>query len=140
MRNIKVSESVWQEIAKRGKFGETEDDVLRREFSLPPEPEEPAVSGSGNGPVNGVDGGRAPRPRQRYATRRISSGIRNGHLYVEIDGGPHRSWKLPSRSDKIALKQTRDEAVLFAEEQGATLGQRNAVIKSLTANGYHLTK
>ena len=34
MRTIKVSENVWNEIAKRGKFGETEDDVLKRVFGL----------------------------------------------------------------------------------------------------------
>jgi len=36
MRNILVSDAVWEAIAHRGKFGETEDDVLRREFKLAP--------------------------------------------------------------------------------------------------------
>ena len=35
MRHIKLSEEVWQKIAERGQFGETEDDVLRRVFDLP---------------------------------------------------------------------------------------------------------
>ena len=35
MINISVSEPVWQALASRGKFGETEDDVLRRAFNLP---------------------------------------------------------------------------------------------------------
>ncbi len=34
MRTIKISEEVWNEIAKRGKFGETEDDVLKRIFNI----------------------------------------------------------------------------------------------------------
>lgn len=34
MRTIKISQEVWEEIAKRGKFGETEDDVLRRIFNI----------------------------------------------------------------------------------------------------------
>jgi len=34
MRTLEVSNAVWDEIAKRGKFGETVDDVLRREFSI----------------------------------------------------------------------------------------------------------
>ncbi len=34
MRNIRISEEVWKEIANRGKFGETEDDVLRRVFGI----------------------------------------------------------------------------------------------------------
>ena len=29
MRTIRISDEVWQEIAQRGKFGETEDDVAR---------------------------------------------------------------------------------------------------------------
>ena len=36
MRTIRISEKVWDEIAKRGKFGETPDDVLRRVFNLAP--------------------------------------------------------------------------------------------------------
>jgi len=28
MKTIRISDEVWAEIAKRGKFGETEDDVL----------------------------------------------------------------------------------------------------------------
>lgn len=36
-RSIQVSGAVWAEIAKRGNFGETEDDVLRRVFGLAPE-------------------------------------------------------------------------------------------------------
>ncbi len=35
MKKISISEEVWNEIAKRGNFGETEDTVLRRIFELP---------------------------------------------------------------------------------------------------------
>jgi hypothetical protein len=34
-KKIPVSDAVWDEIAKRGSFGETEDTVLRRVFDLP---------------------------------------------------------------------------------------------------------
>ena len=34
MRTIRISEEVWDEIAKRGVFGETPDIVLRRIFGL----------------------------------------------------------------------------------------------------------
>jgi hypothetical protein len=34
MRTIRISEEVWNEIAKLGKFGETPDDVLRRAFKI----------------------------------------------------------------------------------------------------------
>ena len=36
MISIDISKEVWDEIAKRGKFGETADDVLRRVFELDP--------------------------------------------------------------------------------------------------------
>jgi len=34
MKTIRISDEVWAEIAKRGKFGETEDDVLQRIFGI----------------------------------------------------------------------------------------------------------
>ena len=36
MMTIEISQPVWDAIATRGKFGESVDDVLRREFDLPP--------------------------------------------------------------------------------------------------------
>ena len=34
MRNIKISDEVYNEIAKEGSFGETPDDVLRRKYGI----------------------------------------------------------------------------------------------------------
>jgi hypothetical protein len=34
-KQVMLSDTVWGEIAKRGNFGESEDDVLRRVFELP---------------------------------------------------------------------------------------------------------
>ena len=34
MRSIKISEEVWDELSKEGKFGETPDDVLRRKYGI----------------------------------------------------------------------------------------------------------
>ena len=34
-KQVMLSDTVWSEIAKRGNFGESEDDVLRRVFELP---------------------------------------------------------------------------------------------------------
>ena len=36
MISVQISQQVWDAIAARGKFGETPDDVLRRQFELPP--------------------------------------------------------------------------------------------------------
>ena len=61
MRNIRISEEVWQAIAKEGKFGETEEDVLRRVFKLP------SISTGDDDQAN-LDRGR----RLRVSGRRIS--------------------------------------------------------------------
>ena len=133
MRAIKISDGVWHEIAKRGAFGETEDDVLRRVFSLPPQREDLKMKGTQMSPGSPVN-------RKQYATTRNSCYISQGRLYVKVDGGPQKSWELPSKSDKEQLRCVRDEAVELVERHGATIGQINAVKKVLTDHGYHLTK
>jgi len=45
MRTVRISDEVWAKIAERGKFGETEDDVLRRVFKLPPAGAGPELPG-----------------------------------------------------------------------------------------------
>ena len=63
MRTIRISEEVWNEIAKRGKFGETPDDVLRRVFNLT---------------INQESGNIITRKtRTRYATTRMSARVLN---------------------------------------------------------------
>lgn len=133
MRTIKVSEDVWQAIAGRGKFGETEDDVLRRVFELPPD------SGN-NGDYTAKDIPTPRHPRKSYAKQRMSSYIKSNHLHVSFQDGSSDSWELPDRDDKSGIRSVRDKAVLFAKENDATIGQVNAVKKALTDAGYHLTK
>ncbi len=133
MRTIRVSEEVWQVIANHGKFGETEDDVLHRLLKLPPQ-----VSTETLSKPSDTSAGRLPR--RSFATQRLSSNIDNNQLHVTFQDGAARSWPLPSRSDKAGIKIVRDKAVSFVKEKGATLGQINAVKKTLTDNGYHLTK
>jgi len=134
MRNIRLSEEVWQAIAKRGKFGETEDDVLRRILNLPPN----STGGDSTNPVAALSGGRLPR--KSFATQRMSSNISSNQLQITFQNGLSRSWTLPSKSDKSGIRTVRDKAVAFAKENNATIGQINAVKKTLTENGYHLTK
>ena len=139
MHNIIVTEPVWQAIASRGKFGETEDDVLRRVFGLP--------AASGTNEVHETKQGsgastmrRASGPRRSLATDRMSSYLSNNQLHVSFVSGPSTSWKLPSKTDKASLREVREKAITFAKKHGATLGQVNAVKKALTDAGYHLTK
>ena len=126
MRTIRISEGVWNEIAKRGKFGETPDDVLRRVFDLDAnnEPEKYTVK----------------KTRARYATKRMSARVSNETLFVEFLGGQSNTWPLPSKGNKDGIAKVRKLAVEFAENNGASLGQVNAVVKAMTDAGYHITK
>ena len=131
---VHLSEEVAQAIAERGKFDETEDDVLRRIFYLP---SNSTVEESKN-PMAVSPVGRLPR--QSLATQRMSSNISNNQLQITFQNGLSRSWTLPSKSDKSGIRTVRDKAVSFAKENKATIGQINAVKKTLTENDYHLTK
>jgi hypothetical protein len=139
MHRIEISEEVWQAIAAHGKFGETEDDVLRRILKLPATTEQPRASSKANG---GSANARRPSvlPRRSFATQRMSSYTNNGQLHVSFAGGPERSWSLPGKNDKAALLAMREKAVAFVRENKATLGQVNALKKTLTDAGYYLTR
>ena len=131
-RLIRVSGAVWNAIAERGKFGETEDDVLRRVFGLLPQldPEQPVSGKRGTGR-------RAPR----RATKRMSVYVERSRLFVQFADDEKSWWDLPDPTDKRAIRRIRDEAVAFALAHGATdPGQTNAVKKALTDAGYHLTR
>ena len=78
--------------------------------------------------------------RKNKTKKKMSARVEDGHLLVEFADGQMERWKLPDRSDKEAIRRTRDFAVAFARDQEATLGQINAVKKALTEDGYHLTK
>lgn len=129
MKKILISDDVWAEIARRGKFGETEDDVLRRVFDLKSAPATRRLTGAPPG-----------RGSLRYASKVMRPRIQGGQLSVEFEDGIKHSWQLPSKSDKEAIRRVREAAVKFASQNGATRGQEFAVMKALTEAGYHLTK
>ena len=133
MKSISVSVPVWDAIASRGKFGETEDDVLRRVFGL-------SGSKAESAPKSAPATRKSNGPRRSFATDKLSSYISGNELRVDFASGASKSWKLPAKSDKNALRAMRDAATSFAESNGATLGQVNAVRKTLTQSGYHLLK
>jgi len=133
MRTIKISEDVWQVIASQGKFGETEDDVLRRILKLPQQPRAADLT-----KPSGIAKGRSPR--QAFATQRMSCYISNNQLHVTFQDGSTRSWPLPNRDDKNGIKAVREKAVTFAREHEASIGQINAVKKTLTDNEYWTSK
>ncbi len=136
MKSISISMPVWNAIAGQGKFGETEDDVLRRVFGLPPaKAQEESVSF----PADHRPRAESNR-RRSFATDKLSSYISGNELRVAFASGPMKSWKLPAKEDKESLRMIRKEATTFAEKHGATIGQVNAVRKTLTDAGYHLLK
>ena len=133
MRTIRISDTVWNAIAEHGKFGEMEDDVLRRVFDLPSRNETEGFP---------VPGGRRGRGSRRYATKRMSARVKDSKLVVEfVEDGTAESWNLPDRSDRETIRRIRDEAVAFALENGASdPGQTNAVKKALTDAGYYVSR
>ena len=125
MKNVRISDEVWEEIAKRGKFGETEDDVLRRVFGLEKRgAKRPATEGT----------------RRRIAKVPMKARVLGGELQVEFESGARNKWDLPDRRDKVGIRKVTEAAMDFAKKNRATLGQFNAVRKALTDAGYHLTK
>lgn len=125
MKTVRISEDVWGEIAKRGQFGESVDDVLRRVFGIV----EPKI-------IRREKAGK----RQNFATNKMSSCVERNKLIVEFATGERKEWPLPDRSDRKGIRKVRTEAGAFAEQCGATIGQVNAVYKALTEDGYHVSR
>lgn len=137
MRTIRISEEVWQAIADRGKFGETEDDVLRRVFELPTS----SIYEDGQIPIGkGGSSYQNSSGRRSFAKIRMSSNIAGNQLHIEFHGRNPSAWTLPDRNNKEEIRAVLEKAILFAKSNGATIGQVNAVRKTLTDKGYHLTK
>ncbi len=138
MRTIRISEEVWQAIASRGKFGETEDDVLKRVFELPMG----AIHEGGQTPTGSRGGSyrNSSGRRKIFAKIIMTSYIAVNQLHIEFHGGNSSAWTLPDRNDKTGIRALLEKAILFAKSNGATIGQINAVRKTLTSEGYHLTK
>lgn len=129
MRTIRISEEVWQAIAGRGKFGETENDVLERIFEI--QKEEPMQIQRRTDHV---------AKRNQFATIRMHAEVRSNFLHVSFEHGRSNTWALPDASDKSGIRRVRDAAVEFAKENGASFGQQQAVKKALTNAEFWLAK
>jgi hypothetical protein len=126
MRMVRISEEVYEEIAKRGRFGETVDDVLRRELG-----------------VTKVRGQRKYSRRVIYAQRRMTAQVidqgASEVLSVRFEGGASREWVLPVKGDVSELKRITDEALHFAEGEGGSKGQLQYIRKALSQAGHYIT-
>jgi len=78
--------------------------------------------------------------RKSQAVQRMTSYIARNQLHVEFQDGSSSSWTLPDPKDKPGIREVLDKAIGFARGHEASLGQVNAVRKTLTDQGYHLTK
>jgi hypothetical protein len=78
--------------------------------------------------------------RTRWSTIRLTTKVDDNKLVVQFADGTARTWELPPREDKAAIRSVRAAAVQFAHEHGTTPGQENAIRKALTSAGYHLTR
>ena len=123
MRNIRITEEVWLAIASKGKFGESEDDVLRRMFGLPSRGASKQVT-----------------PRTRIATNKQSVHIADETLIVEYADGGSRRWKLPAQDDHEAIRRVRDQAWRFADEHEATIGQKQGIVHRMCSCGYFVSE
>jgi hypothetical protein len=75
MRTIRISEEVWNEIAKRGKFGETPDDVLKGVFNIP----DPQLEVPVSAPSREVIGGKSVHGNGRSAKPFLAGGFEFPH-------------------------------------------------------------
>ena len=75
----------------------------------------------------------------RKADRRLSSEVRDGFLWVTIEGAGEKRWRLPEVRVGPSVRAVSDEARAWAASEGATYGQEKAVHKALTEAGYYIT-
>lgn len=143
MPTIEVSElvSAWLVDERERRPDQSYDDILRSLIGLPARARSSSVPAArlsvpDTSPSVAV---RSPA-RASVATRRLQSYISGNQLVVGFVGAAERRWTLPPRDDKRRIRSVRDEAVSFVTQQGATIGQQNAVKKALTDAGFHLIK
>ncbi len=136
MRTIRISEEVWLAIASQGKFGETEDDVLRRVFEIPMKSEGSPMTINSRVQVHRNLSG----PRRKFAEKRMTPYIAGDKLHIEFEDGNHYDCPLPARNNKVEISTITHNAISWAKSHGATLGQMNYVRQVLTRNDYHITK
>ena len=134
MRSIRVSDEVWDAIAAKGRFGETEDDVLRRVLGVKGQPPTPATRSV----TTQTQTQRGQRSSPPIANIRMSADVRDNQLIVSFVSGARKNFSLPKRTDLNGIRQVRAEAVLWARSSGASPGQEDAVKKALTSAGYHI--
>ena len=142
MPTIEVSDlvSAWLADERERRPGQSNDDIVRSLIGLPTRARSTLVVPGPERSAHAPPRSESIQARPTFATRRLSSYISGDQLVVGFVGAAERRWPLPARGDKRRIRSLRDEAVAFVTQQGATIGQQNAVKKVLTDSGYHLIK
>jgi negative regulator of replication initiation len=133
MKMIRVSDEVWAAIAAQGKFGETEDDVLRRAFKI-------SINNSRSSGQPAKESSQQYGWKERRATNRMTQTVNGNKLILQFDSGPRFEKTLPAKENRAAIRKVRDEAVEFVRSNGGTDGQEKAAIRALTSRGFHIAK
>jgi len=127
---ISISDDVWSAIEQHGKFGETPNDVVRRQFGIS------SLNSGGRG-RGGI--GRRGRGNLKLGDKILREPrLENGRFFLQIADGPSKEWLLPAKTDKASIRRLRDDAVSWGRAQELTEGQINAIKKGLTKHGYHV--
>jgi hypothetical protein len=127
MKTVRVSDEVYSEIARRGRFGESVDDVLLRELHV--SLSKPQVSGKN-------------LPRIVYAQRKMTPKIvirgQDEFLQVSFERDAPKEWLLPAKNDRDRLRAIQNEALHWATNEGGTEGQLKYIRKELNDGGYYV--
>jgi hypothetical protein len=133
MKTIRVSDEVWVAIAAQGKFGETEDDVLRRVFKI----------SANNSTPNEAKEQKLEKQygwKERRTLEKMTQKVEANKLILQFESGARFERTLPDKSNRLAIRKIRGEAIEFVRSSGGTKGQEHAAIKALTSRGYHVAK
>jgi len=138
MKTIRISDEVWSAIAAKGKFGETEDDVLCRVFGIGKSNQNAVTSAIIKSP-SVVQSSRAFGWKERRAEVAMYQKVEDNKLILEFQSGQRGEWNLPSKENSAGIRRVRDLAVEFVQKNGGTAGQVGAAMRALTSRGYHVT-
>lgn len=122
MKNISISEEVWQALIRRGRSGETVDEILRRILGIHQASEE------------------KPPSKQPTSSRSMMAKVIGDNLLVVFSGGISKAWHMPPRRDRTAIDKVLRSATRFAGKHGASSSHVKRIEKALADAGYYSTR
>ena len=138
MKTIRISDEVWNAVAAKGKFGETEDDVLCRVFGVG----NPNPIAATTAKIKSSSESQSKRTfgwKERRAEVAMFQKVEGNKLILEFQTGQRGEWDLPSKENSAGIRRVRDLAIEFVQKNGGMAGQVGADMRALTSRGYHVT-